>query len=108
MANINNFLTSVPSGQVTTLWTAPTNGNCTSFCVSVATGSSYSLLVQVPGLHQANEWFPVMPGQTITFRYLDKDIAAVYAQGGYDAATLTNLGAATLVTFGPVAKTNKV
>ena len=74
--------------------------------VAVASSSTYILLVQVTGLHGNSEWVPVMPGQMITFRHLDRAINNVVAMGWYDAATgNTTLGAATLVNFGPVAKT---
>ena len=110
MAQLVNFLASVPaSPTVTTLWTAPntgSNGPCSSFMVAVASSSTYSLAVSAPGLHANGEFIVVMPGQMVILRHLDRGIGIVYAMGWYDAATgNSTLGAATLVNFGPVAKT---
>ena len=117
MAQQNDFQAQVPNGSVTTLWSSPTTkdvyGNtnpqaacgCTSFQVT-NNGTTYILLVNIPGIHAANEWVPVWPGQTLVFTGFARQIYSVLAQGWYDKATgNTTLGTATLISYGPIAVT---
>jgi hypothetical protein len=102
MSQQNDVIANLAAGSDTTLWQAPASPNgCGKFMVAVPSGSSYGALVRIPGIHAANEYVNVPPGQQVVFQCFERAITVVYAQGGYNAAGAA-AGTATGVSFGPV------
>ena len=70
---------------------------CTEFLVKCLAASANRVLVNVPGLHIAAEFFILEKGAEVTFRLNDLGIRQVFAKGEGGAAS---------VTYGIVSKTN--
>ena len=60
----------------------------TSFYVRVPSDSTYGALVNVPGLHEPSDFFPVGIGCDIIFRNSNFGINKVYAKGSGGTATV--------------------
>lgn len=60
---------------------------CKSFSVSVTSGSTSDGLVNIPGLHEAGEYFPIAKGKDYVFTHGVIGIKRVYAKGSGGAAT---------------------
>lgn len=63
---------------------------CTTFSVSNSSSSSGDVLVNVPTLHDAGEWFVLEPGETAVFRLNDLGIRKVLAKS--DSTATANYG----------------
>ena len=61
---------------------------CTEFFVGVRASSSNPVKVNVPGLHNADEWVGIPVGAAITFRVLTEGLTRVYAKGDGGSATI--------------------
>ena len=80
----------------TLIYDSPTEGSgVTTFKVQcLSTGSD--VLVQLPGLHEATDWFPIPAGESEYFRLNNMGIRKVYAKGDGGTANIN---------YGAVAKT---
>jgi hypothetical protein len=79
-------------------------GGCTSYFVAVPPigTSNNGVIVHIDGLHDADEYIPISPGDQKTFRYLDRQLSRVAIQ----ADPNTNGGVPAVgVTYGAVSKT---
>jgi hypothetical protein len=61
---------------------------CTSFFVQVLPDSSYPVLVQVLGLHDTGDWFPIPIGGSMVFRRGQQGITLVSAKGDGGSASI--------------------
>jgi hypothetical protein len=64
-------------------------GKCTTICIKVASGSANGALVNIPGLHSTNAFFPIAAGEKEYFRYDYNGIATVFCKGNGGNATVS-------------------
>ena len=74
--------------SITDLFVPATSIGCTSFAVHCTTGSSFSVLVNVEGLHAAADFYAVHAGETVIFRNGVGQIKTVTAKGSGGTATV--------------------
>ena len=72
------------------------SSGCTSFDVTVDSGSSNDVQVNVSGLHDSGEWFNIQVGDSRVFRLNNMGIRKVTAKGNGGSADIH---------YGVVAKT---
>jgi len=54
---------------------------CTTFLIRCLASSANDALVNIPGLHDAGEFFPIPPGQEYPFRLNHLGIREVFVKG---------------------------
>jgi len=62
---------------------------CTEFKVGVTSGSGFPALINIPGLHDAGEFFPLVAGESIIFRLNPIGIRKVTVKGDGGDADIT-------------------
>jgi hypothetical protein len=89
--------------QDQTLFAASTDGRpCLSFFVRNKSASAADALVNVPGLHTANQYAIVPPGETLVFSLRSLQ-AAGETRGGITSVLAHRAGAGVSVDFGVLA-----
>jgi len=93
---MNAGRTTVTTVGTTVFVGSGTNDGATSFYVCAQSDSSFGCLVNIPGLHNADEFLPIGVGKELVFRHGDLGIKQVTVKGdGGDA----------IVVFGIISKT---
>lgn len=84
--------------SATTVFDAASDGGaCTTFYVECLTSGSGVAGVYIPGLHQSDELFLVVPGKSFPFRLYDNGISNV---------TITGVGGGADVLYGVLSRTH--
>lgn len=64
------------------------DGNCAAFFVGVPNSSTNGVLVNIPGIHDTGDWFPLGVGDGMVFRMGFRGIRTVVVKGDGGAATV--------------------